>query len=111
MKILIVEDHRITARLIQSIVKRLNYTVLDTVTTGKEMIEQTRILKPDLVLADVELAGEIDGITAAKQIYPTPVIFLTANPERKELHGFTALKKKGFEIEELRTAMEKATRL
>jgi len=55
--------------------------VAGTCITGKEAVEQASRLAPDLVLMDIRLEGEMDGIEAAQHIrslFDVPVIFLTA---------------------------------
>jgi PAS domain S-box-containing protein len=78
--ILIVEDDGILAIHLQDLLTRQGYQVLNVVPTGEKAVLETETLQPDLILMDIELAGEINGITAAEQIskiFNTPVIFLT----------------------------------
>lgn len=80
-RILIVEDEGIVALDIEQRLKSLGYTVIDTASTGEEAVERVCEVYPDLVLMDIMLGGEIDGITAAEQIknqFDIPVIYLTA---------------------------------
>ena len=61
--------------------ENLGYDVLDTL-NGKDVIIKTGKLNPDLVLMDIGLNGEIDGIEAAQQIrnlYNIPFIYLTGS--------------------------------
>lgn len=79
--ILVVEDESIVAMDIQSMLELLGYTVLDTVSTGIAAIRKTAELRPDLVLMDIRLRGDMDGIEAAGQIrtrFHVPIIYLTA---------------------------------
>lgn len=79
--ILIAEDENIIAKDISKTLERLGYKVLDTVRTGKDVIFETARLKPDLVLMDIILEGEMSGIEAAEKImnsFDVPVIYLTA---------------------------------
>ena len=66
--ILVVEDEVLVARDIKSRLIRMGYEVLDTARKGAEAIEKALALKPDLVLMDIHLADEIDGIEAALRI-------------------------------------------
>ncbi len=80
-KILIVEDEMIVARDIAHLVQSLGYEVLGPTSLGEEAIGLAGLWHPDLVLMDIGLAGEVDGIAAAKTIrqkFGIPVIFLTA---------------------------------
>ncbi|MEI8133112.1 MAG: diguanylate cyclase [Leptolinea sp.] len=78
--ILIVEDDAILVMHLEKILTRQGYTVLRPAATGENAIEDVQNQRPDLVLMDIELAGEMNGITAAQEILAatdTPVIFLT----------------------------------
>ena len=80
-RILVVEDEGITAQNIARKLERAGYTISAVVTSGEDAIETTKELHPDLVLMDIGLAGEMDGIAAAEQIrheFDIPVIYLTA---------------------------------
>lgn len=121
-KILVVEDERITAEDIKSGLEFAGYTVPAIVSSGEDAIEKAGELKPDLVLMDIKLKGEMDGIEAAGQIrvrYDIPVIYLTAYSDEStvqrakvtEPSGYilkerTGLIKKPFEESELHTAIE-----
>lgn len=79
--ILVVEDESIVAKDIQHSLKKLGYLVVDLCSTGEQAIQSTEEKKPDLVLMDIMLKGEMSGIEAANVIrerYNIPVIFLTA---------------------------------
>ena len=67
-KILIVADKKSVAENIESRLKELGYTVCAVVPTGAEAVEKAAEIHPDLVLIDLELEGETDGIEAAKRI-------------------------------------------
>jgi CheY-like chemotaxis protein len=86
--ILIVEDEIIVSMEIQERLKRLGYGVCDAVSTGEEAIEKAGEKRPDLVLMDIRLEGEMDGIEAAQAIqkrFNIPVVYLTANSDDKTL--------------------------
>jgi len=79
--ILIAEDENIIAKDISKTLERLGYSVVGSARTGKDIIEKATTLKPDLVLMDIVLNGEMSGIEAAEKIMKTlgiPVIYLTA---------------------------------
>ena len=87
-KILIVEDEGIIAIDLQTRLKSLGYTVVDVVSNGKEALAAVRQKMPNLVLLDVMLKDNDDGIEIAKQIkneYHTPVIFVSAYGDKKTL--------------------------
>ncbi len=82
--ILIVEDELIIALMIKKMVERMGHTVLDTITSGREAVEAAQELSPDLILMDIRLQGEMDGIEAMKEIHRTtniPVIYITGNTD------------------------------
>ena len=87
-KILITEDEMLTALDLQQRLCALGYEVPALVASGEEAIEQAALLKPDLVLMDIMLQGELDGIQAAQLIRARadiPVIYLTANSDSTTL--------------------------
>lgn len=81
IKVLIVEDEVITALDIKRSLERLGFDVLSIEDTGKDAIYKIEELKPDLVLMDIVLKGEIDGIETTELIksrFDVPVVYLTA---------------------------------
>lgn len=87
-RILITEDELIVALEIEETLKKLGYIVVGKVTSGEEAILKAGELTPDLVMMDIRLDGEMDGITAAKRIstlYDIPIIFLTAHSDEATL--------------------------
>jgi len=80
-KILVVEDEIVVAKAIQLALQRHGYDVPATVSSGLEAIQKTAEIQPDLILMDVVLKGDMDGIEAAEQIrsrFDIPVVYLTA---------------------------------
>lgn len=68
LKVLIVEDERLIAENLKFIVEDHNYQVVDLASTAEEAIDKAKRSKPDLVLMDVRIHGEMDGIQAADRI-------------------------------------------
>lgn len=88
IKILIVEDERLVADDLRETLELLGYEVPAPVTTGEEAFSQVAHTKPDLVLMDIRLAGEMDGVEAShliQSLYRIPVVYLTANADRPTL--------------------------
>lgn len=84
-RILIVEDDMIISLVIENMVKELGHDVVGKATTGDEAIKLAVTHSPDLLLMDIRLKGEMDGIeavTAIKQKIKTSVIYLTGNSDR-----------------------------
>ena len=80
-RILIVEDETIIAMEVESQLQRLGYEVTSVVDTGEKAISKAESDKPDLILMDIRIKGEMDGIDAAEVIrnkFGIPVIFSTA---------------------------------
>ncbi len=79
-KILIVEDEILTAMRIEMDLTDLGYQVCGPVTTGEKAVQIVREENPDIVLLDIRLAGEINGVEAARQMRSfskTSIIFMT----------------------------------
>ncbi|MHC1754266.1 MAG: response regulator [Methanosarcina sp.] len=80
-RILIVEDEHIVAMGIKRMLKGLGYTVTGVASSGEDAISKAESTFPDLVLMDIMLKGELDGVEAAKEIkerFDVPVVYLTA---------------------------------
>jgi CheY-like chemotaxis protein len=83
-KILVVEDQNIVALNIKNKLKNLGYTVPDTAATGEEAIRKAELMNADIVLMDIKLKGDMDGIEAASEIknrLGIPVLYLTASTD------------------------------
>lgn len=79
-KVLIVEDEALIAHDLSLKLKRFGYQVFDTVDTAEKSIQAAKMLKPDIIIMDIILKGDMDGIDAAAKIrHETniPIIFLT----------------------------------
>ena len=88
LKILIVEDECIVARDIQNMLKRLGYGESFVTFTGKEAIEKAIEIQPDLVMMDIKLNEDMDGIEAAEKIrsfFYIPIIYISASVDEKTL--------------------------
>ncbi len=87
-KILIVEDERITAEDLAEVLKDLGYQVSAVVSSGDEAIREAERTRPDLVLMDIRIKGEMDGAEAARILrerFDVPVVYLTAHADRDTL--------------------------
>ncbi len=81
INILVVEDEAIVSKDIQNSLKKLGYNVVGSSATGEKAIDLAATENPDVVLMDIMLKGEMNGIEAAstiKEQQKIPVIFLTA---------------------------------
>lgn len=94
-KILIVEDERIISTMLKKIIKDEGYALSGCVASGKEAIRFALNDRPDLVLMDIVLEDEIDGVEAARIItgeLNVPVIFLTGNSDAATLKAARGIK-------------------
>jgi PAS domain S-box-containing protein len=115
-KIMIVEDEILVAMELRERLKDLGYIVPAVVAYGEVAIEEAGKHEPNLVLMDIVLAGEVDGIEAAAKIrdlYDIPVIFLTAHSDEATLRKAKLSEPFGYLIKpftesELRTSIEVA---
>ena len=114
--ILVVEDEFIVAADVMARLRRHGYQVIGNCASGEQAILLTEQVRPDLVLMDIQLAGEIDGITASQEIrrrFRIPVVFLTAYSEdttlqRAKLSEPFGYILKPFEDRELKIVIETA---
>lgn len=114
--VLVVEDESIVAKDIQNSLKKLGYVVPSVENTGEDAIDAAGQYKPDLILMDIMLKGDISGIDAAEQIrnrYQIPVIFLTAYADESTLSKAKVTEPYGYIIKpfkeiDLHTSIEMA---
>ena len=67
-RVLVVEDEGITALHLQSALEDAGYEVTFTAMSGEEALEYVEEILPDVVLLDIKLAGELDGIQTGREI-------------------------------------------
>jgi PAS domain S-box-containing protein len=87
-QVMIVEDERIVAEDIQRSLKSFGYGISSIASSGNKAIEDAEKYHPDIILMDIVLKGEMDGIEAAEQIqlhFNIPIIYLTAYSDEKML--------------------------
>ena len=83
--VLIVEDERITALNIEERLRKLGYGIAGNVASAEKALSLACQTRPDIALMDIHLAGEMDGIEAARRLrdeHHVPVVFLTANADQ-----------------------------
>ena len=98
-KVLIVEDENIVAMDLSRRLSRLGYQVIGMASNGKRALELVESRHPDIILMDIHIKGNKDGIEVAddiNELYHIPVIFLTAYSEDSTLrkddrHGYVLL--------------------
>jgi CheY-like chemotaxis protein len=113
-RILIVEDERIIAEDLKISLRNFGYDIIAIVSSGEDAIKKAEELCPDLMLMDIALQGDIDGIEAAEKIHEKsdiPIVYLTAYSngdileKAKQTRPYAYLVKP-FHENELRTKIE-----
>jgi len=102
-RILVVEDERITAEDIKDGLKSLGYEVPAVVHSGEEAVKKAEELQLDLILMDIKLEGEMDGIEAAREIkkhLDIPVIYLTAYSDESTVERAKKTEPSGYILKE-----------
>ena len=116
VQVLVVEDEAIVAMDIQSKLEDLGYSVIALIRSGEEAIQTACEMGPDLILMDISLQGDMDGISAAIRIRESnqiPLIFMTAHGDAETLHRANLTEPLGYIIkpfneQDLRAAIEVA---
>lgn len=83
-QILIVEDEFIIAMLLEKQVTRMGHEVVGKVTDGTSAIEMVRSMPVDVILMDIKILGDMDGIQTMKEVRAfsaVPVIYITGNSD------------------------------
>jgi two-component system cell cycle sensor histidine kinase/response regulator CckA len=104
-KVLVVEDEGLIAHDIATRLEALGHQVLGTVATADEAVEQAA--GADLVLMDIRIDGQRDGIAAAQEVrarHRVPVVFLTAHADRSTLERAKAASPFGYIVKPLSPA-------
>jgi signal transduction histidine kinase len=112
--IVIVEDEYIVALDIRSFLERSGYQVAGVFASGEDLLARLDDLKPDLILMDIKIRGELDGVETARIVHErrhVPVLLLTAYADdetvaRAKITQPFGYILKPFEERELRTAIE-----
>ncbi len=115
-KILLVEDDDVIAKVEDWRLKNLGYSVCGRATNGAEAMELVVKTKPDLVLMDINIKGDVDGIETAKMIksgFKIPVVYVTSHSDGHTLERAKETRPDGFIVKpfddnDLRVAIELA---
>lgn len=94
--VLIVEDDMLLSLVEERLIEKMGHKVIAKVGSAKEAIEKARELKPDIILMDIILKGDVDGIQAMEEIRKhsnVPVVYLSGNSDR---FNYERAKKTGF---------------
>ena len=114
--ILIVEDEPINSTFIEHQLSKLGYSIAGIASSGETAIELAKTNKPELVLMDIQLEGELDGIETARILYRSmgiPVVYLTSTTDDEtierasETDAFGYLQKP-FQQQEMHSTLQMA---
>ncbi|MBV1767581.1 MAG: response regulator, partial [Methanobacterium sp.] len=113
-KVLIAEDENITTLQIKKKLLNWNFQVTGIASSGDEAVEMALNTRPDVILMDIILKGDLDGISAANiilQNFEVPIIYLTAYADEKTMDRARLTEPqnyivKPFDDMELRFALE-----
>ncbi len=114
-RVLIVEDDFITSKGLEALLEELGYTPIKTVSNGAAAIEAVKALSPDIILMDMFIKGDMNGLETALNInmnYATPIVFTTAYKKSEffkkieETGLFDFVSKPYTDGEEIRRAIE-----
>ena len=116
MRVAVVEDEKIIQLEITRTLEQMGYQIAGLATTGPEAIALAESVKPDIMLMDIRLRGDMDGIEAAEQIiiqYSLPIIYLTANADEETIQRAKVSSPYGYLIKpvnfrELHTTLQMA---
>jgi diguanylate cyclase (GGDEF)-like protein/PAS domain S-box-containing protein len=113
-KVLLAEDDAIAARHLSQSLRRMGYQITGVARTGEQVFKSIADNPPDIILMDITLGGNIDGISAAQIVHARidiPIIYLTANSDcevferAKQTHPYAYLVKP-YEIYQLQISIE-----
>ena len=113
-KVLIVEDENIIALEIAWQLESMGYQIAGIISRGEDAVQQVEEKRPDLILMDIRLKGELDGFQTAKAILAklaVPIVYLSALVDDKLKKSLakeetdTYYLKKPFSEEELKATV------
>ncbi|HNH10097.1 MAG TPA: response regulator, partial [Leptospiraceae bacterium] len=99
LKVYIIEDDRITLSQISYFLSKRGIVISGHSETGENALKEIPLIKPDVILCDIYLKGDLDGIQTSErlaEIYPSPVLFMTANDDQALLERSIHARPYGF---------------
>jgi CheY-like chemotaxis protein len=115
-EVLIVEDDMIISMVLEQMVEKLGLHVIDKTTRSQKAIELVLELSPDIVLMDVQLKDDMDGISTMQEIRKSsavPVIYVTGNSDpyyrsRAKKTNYVDYLVKPIQVDDLKASIRKA---
>ncbi|TGN03364.1 response regulator [Leptospira dzoumogneensis] len=104
LNVLIVEDEVLTAMVIRRELRKIGCNVVELATSGEDAVRIAKEDRPDLILMDITLAGEMDGITAASEIkeyLDVPIVFVTGYQDKATRERASLTKPLGYFVKPL----------
>ena len=116
VRVLIVEDEAIVSMDLRYKLEAMGYSVPAEIRSGEEAVDAASRLRPDVILMDIWLSGEMDGIDAAGEIrrrFNIPVVYLTSHADEYTLARAKTTEPSGYILKpfydaELRAVVEMA---
>ena len=111
-RILVADDEVIISMQIEERLNSMGYNVVGRATSGREAVDKSRELNPDLVLMDIVMPGEMDGIEASRAIkvdLEIPVVFLTAYADDENIMRAKATEPFGYIVKPFQEREVRAT--
>ncbi len=119
LKILLVEDETLIAIGLSLQLETAGYSICDQIATGEKAVQAAEEVNPDLIIMDINLAGKLDGLEAARIIQSSravPIIFITGYMDKEldrralEINPL-ALLRKPLHFAELETLLDNQLKL
>ena len=98
-KILIVEDDKMLCKIFEMFIRDTKHELIGFFKNGQDAIKKCKEIKPDVIIMDIHIEGEINGIETSKIIYEEfniPIIYLTSDIERETIKSAINLSTYGF---------------
>ncbi len=104
-RVMIVEDEAVLLMLTKTYLTNLNCEIAGEADNGEDAIRLAKEVQPDLILMDISIPGDYDGIRTAKEIIKeqnTPIVFLTSHEDEVTIERATALSPYGYLFKPIR---------
>jgi len=104
-RIMIIEDEVLIGMALRAELRHLGYDICQIYASGEEALANIGREKPDIILLDMSLEGELSGLETGRRIkdaFQTPLIFLTGYPDNKLMHEAQTLEPIGYFVKPVR---------